>query len=122
MKRAYKPILVLSLVLILFVSVGFAAASFSDESTFCTEMGCPCQGVEGERKCNSCTSSECVFLTGVINIKEICRANEVITCENNTQVNSRIDWDNKDCSTKTTLFGFDLNSRRNQKSVSYSTE
>ena len=74
----------------------------------CTEMGCPCEGVSGERPCNSCSFSDQIFTTGILNIAQQCRALEIITCENDAQVDSRIDLENKECRTNWYIFGFNL--------------
>lgn len=74
----------------------------------CTEMGCPCEGVSGERPCNSCYFSDPIFTTGIVNVIQQCRASEIIKCENNTQVSSRIDLKNKICRDDWYIFEFNL--------------
>ena len=58
---------------------------------------CPCEGVSGERPCNSCSFSDHIFTTGILNVVQQCRASEIIICENGAQVDSRIDLENKKC-------------------------
>jgi hypothetical protein len=74
----------------------------------CTEMGCPCENVSGERPCNSCSFSDQIFTTGVLNVIQQCGASEIIRCENNTQTNARIDLQNRKCRTDWYIFGFNL--------------
>ena len=74
----------------------------------CTEMGCPCEGVSGERPCNSCSFSDHIFTTGILNIAQQCRAQEIIVCENDVQIDSRIDLENKECRIGWYVFGFKL--------------
>ena len=76
--------------------------------TKCTEMGCPCEGVSGERLCNSCSYSDHIFTTGILNVVQQCWASEIITCENDAQVDSRIDFENKKCRTDWHILGFNL--------------
>ena len=71
-------------------------------------MGCPCEGVSGERPCNSCSFSDHIFTTGILNVVQQCRASEIIICENDAQVDSRIDLANKKCRTDWYILVFNL--------------
>jgi len=63
----------------------------------CTEMACPCQGVMGERPCNSCSSTNAFFISGIINVVKNCGGKEIIICENNQQTDMRIELDKSGC-------------------------
>ena len=92
MKKIYIIIIV---IIVLIIILGFVIAAFISESTICTKMGCPCRGIEGERPCNSCTISNYIFVSRVINIANVCDATEIITCENDLQVDKR--FEKSDC-------------------------
>jgi hypothetical protein len=86
------------LIPILIIFLGFiVAALLPSRGTICTLTGCPCEGVEGERPCNTCSFSKPIFTTGLLNVVQSCSAQEIVFCENNKAVDRRIDFDNKEC-------------------------
>lgn len=97
-KRVLIPVII-AIVIIL----GFLVAAFLSEMISCTEMGCPCENLVSERPCNSCTLSNPVFTSGIVHISKVCSAQEVILCENNTDVGRRVDVDNNSCEYKLNL-------------------
>lgn len=100
---------IMIIIIVSIVAIGFIVALIIPETNVgCTEMGCPCGGISGERPCNSCSISNHIFTTGLINVIQQCRASEIIMCENNVQVNSRIDLENKECETDWYIVGFNL--------------
>lgn len=101
--------LILGIIVISVIILGFAIGIVLPESSLgCTEIGCPCEGVSGERPCNSCSYSDHIFTTGVLNIVNQCRASELIICENNVRLDSRIDLENKECTANWYILGFNL--------------
>lgn len=97
------------IVFIIFAVAGFlVGAIFPKKDIACTMMWCPCEGVVGERICNTCFFSDYLFATGIINISRRCRASEIIVCENDKVVDSKIDMENKKCSIELSVFGFNL--------------
>ena len=70
--------------------MGFIAGFFSKEITACTEMACLCQE-SGQFPCNSCFSTDEVFIAGVLNIVKECPAQEIIICKDQRQVDTRIE-------------------------------
>lgn len=90
-----------------FIVLGFVIRILPPLS-MCTVMGCPCEDTSGERPCNSCSFSEPIFTTGILNVVQQCKAQEMITCENGVQVDSRIDLANKECRTEWYLFWFKI--------------
>lgn len=98
------------LIIVLVIVPGLVAGLFlSGPSWFCTEMGCPCQGVEGERSCNSCFSTDYIFFTGLINVKQRCTAPEMIECRNGKQVDRRVDYTQQSCQSNLELLGVNGN-------------
>ena len=96
-------------IIIIIIAIGWIIGLFLNENNQgCTELGCPCRGVTGERSCNTCFSSNTIFATGILNVVKQCRSSEIITCENNVQIDSRIDSENKNCRTDWYIFGFNL--------------
>lgn len=72
-----KILIIVILVFLLLFSIGFVIPFFlSSENIMCTEMGCPCEGVEGERSCNSWTLSKSAFTSGLVNIVEKCQGRD----------------------------------------------
>jgi len=91
------------------IVLGFVIGAVLPETNKrCTMMGCLCEGVSGESPCNSCSFSNHIFTTGILNVVQQCSASEIIICENDVQVNSRIDLANKMCRTDWYIFGFNL--------------
>ena len=91
-----KKVLIPILIVIGIIILGFVIGAFSHYS-FCTTMACPCENVVGERPCNSCTDDNAIFVIGIVNVFKTCSSEEIIICENNTEVDSRIDWDEDSC-------------------------
>jgi len=101
--------LISGIIIVSVIVLGFVIGAVLPETNAdCTLMGCPCEDVSGERPCNSCSFSDPMFITGVLNVIQQCRASEIIRCENNTQVGSRIDMENKRCRADWYIFGFNL--------------
>lgn len=101
--------LIIGITIVSAIILGFVIGIFLPENNEgCTKMGCSCEGVSGERPCNSCSFSDHIFTTGILNVVQQCRASEIIICENNAQVDSRIDLANKTCRTDWYIFGFNL--------------
>jgi len=101
--------LIIGIVIFCAVILGFAiGAGIPDGAGGCTEMACPCEGVSGERPCNHCSTSDPIFMTGIVNVIQQCGATEMIQCENNIQVGSRIDKENGTCRTDWYVFGYNL--------------
>ena len=101
--------LIIGIIIISVVVLGFIIGTILPETDpGCTVMGCPCEGVSGERPCNSCSFSDHIFMTGILNVVQQCRTLEIITCENDVQVDSRIDLENKECRIDWYIFGFKL--------------
>lgn len=101
--------LVIGIIIVSVIVLGFAVgAVLPDISGGCTLMACPCEGVSGERPCNSCSFSDYIFATGILNIVRHCSASEIVICENDAQVDSRIDLENKKCRTDWYIFGFNF--------------
>ncbi len=99
------------LIIIIIISVfalGFIIGFVMPTNQACTKRGCPCENVSGERPCNSCSISNQVFTTGILNVIQQCGASEIVTCENNTQIDTRIDLENKQCTLDWYIFGFNL--------------
>lgn len=94
------------MVLVVLLLTGWLGGYLQPGSAWsCTEMGCPCQGVEGERPCNNCFSTDYVFFTGLFNLKQRCTAPETIECRNGDQVDRRVDYTQQDCQLKLELLG-----------------
>lgn len=77
--------------------LGFLAGALKPASTLCTELACPCTGVDGERPCNTCSREKPVFVTGIFNIVQTCSGREIIKCRNGMQADTRIDFSNANC-------------------------
>lgn len=104
-----KPEIKIGIILLSFIVVGFAIGAIIPESNGgCTEMACPCEGVSGERPCNSCSLSDPIFMTGVVNVIQQCGASEIIQCENNVQVGSRIEKKDNSCRADWYVLGLNL--------------
>lgn len=101
--------LIIGAVIVSVIVLGFViGAALPETNEGCTMMGCPCEDVSGERPCNSCSFSDHIFTTGILNVVQQCKASEIIICENNVQVDTRIDLENKRCKTDWYIFGFNL--------------
>jgi len=101
--------LITGIVIVSVVVFGFVIGTILLETNEgCTEIGCSCEGVSGERSCNSCSFSDPIFSIGLLNVIQQCRAPEIIVCENNVQVDTRIDLENRRCRTDWYIFGFNL--------------
>ena len=100
-----KKKLIVLIILAIIIILSFLIGLFFPKYEFCTEMGCPCEGIVGERPCNSCTNINPIFVTGIINIVKTCSAQEVILCENGINVGGRIDIDENSCKIKLQFFG-----------------
>ena len=101
-KKTLIPVIIILLVILL----GFIIAIFLPEINLCTKMGCPCEDIDGERPCNLCTVSDPIFVLGIINIAKACFAQEVVLCENNQNIDQRIDIDNNSCEYKISFFSY----------------
>ncbi|MBI2499856.1 hypothetical protein HYV88_06440 [Candidatus Woesearchaeota archaeon] len=62
----------------------------------CTKMDLECQKT-GEYTVNECTSSKSIFGFWIINIAKQCPGKELVTCQDNTQISSRIEIDRDKC-------------------------
>lgn len=91
---------IIGLIVLIIIILGFAVASFLPKLPFCTKMGCPCENLVSERPCNSCIVSNPIFTLGIVHISKTCSAQEVILCENNLDVGTRIDIDKDSCKYK----------------------
>ena len=100
--------LIIGIIIVSAIVFGFIIGAVPEINWGCTQMACPCEGVSGERPCNSCFSSDHIFTTGIVNVVQQCGASEIIICENNTQVDTRIDLENKRCRIDWYIFGFNL--------------
>ena len=101
--------LIIGIIIVSVIVLGFVIGAIIPETNEgCTEIGCRCEGVSGERSCNSCSFSDHIFTTGILNVVQQCRASEIIICGNDAQVDSRIDLANKKCTTDWYVFGFNL--------------
>ncbi len=98
---------IIGVIIVSFIVLGFVIRVFPP-LVGCTAMGCPCGNISGERPCNSCSFSEPIFTTGILNIMQQCKTQEIITCEDGVQVDSRIDLENKQCRTECYLFWFKI--------------
>ena len=97
---------VIAVLAVMFIAGFLAAASMSSSRTAaCTEMWCSCEGVEGERPCNTCYKEEPVFILGIINVIRTFHGTEIITCENNEKTDSRIEFEEGDCTYNWYFFG-----------------
>ena len=107
MLRTMNKYLYVSLILVCFVIIGFAAGAFLNNGiTSCTEMACMCEH-EGELPCNSCSSEDLIFALGIINVAKVCSAKEILICRNNDYFLRRYDISGE-CSTKVKWFDFVL--------------
>lgn len=68
--------------------IGFLVPVFSQDKSnvYCTEMGCTCTDSEGapqtgERKCNSCGSSEIFFSFVFVGVERVCQFDEILMCQ-----------------------------------------
>lgn len=104
-KKFVILIIVLSVIILGFI-VGLAIPKFGGG---CTEMGCSCIRINGERSCNTCTWSDPIFITGILNIVQQCGAQEIITCVNDVEISKRADIENKDCKTNWYFFWLNIN-------------
>jgi len=101
--------LIVGIVVIAALLLGFLIGIILPENgPNCTFIACSCNGVSGERPCNGCFSDDIIFAIGVFNAIHHCTMSEIITCENNTQISSRIDVENKTCTTDWYILGFNL--------------
>ena len=101
--------LIIGIIIVSVIVLGFVIGAVIPETNEgCTEIGCRCEGVSSERSCNSCSFSDHIFTTGILNVVQQCRASEIIICENNAQVDSRIDLATKKCTTDWYIFGINL--------------
>ena len=95
-----KPAPIIGIAIVLIAVLGFVmGALFPETSEGCTERGCPCEGISGERPCNICFFSDPIFITGILNVVQQCEAPELKVCENGVQIGSRVDLANKKCRT-----------------------
>lgn len=104
--------LIIGIIIVSVIVLGFVIEAVLPETyeeyTSCTLMGCLCKGVSGEMPCNSCSFSDRIFTTGILNVVQQCSASEIIICENDAQVDSRIDFENKKCRIDWYILGFNL--------------
>jgi hypothetical protein len=104
-----KKRFVIGITIIVFLLLGFITAAFlPSEGIACTMMGCPCEGVDGERPCNTCTTSKPVFMLGLFNVAEVCHDSEILVCENNRTADTRIDFDKGRCRLDWYILGTNL--------------
>ncbi len=118
--KNFLPVAVV--IFLVIIVAGFAIGTLSPESPMlCTMMACLCTDVDGERTCNTCSYSDPVFTTGIVNVAKQCTVREIIVCENGTQVDSRYDMENKKCRTLWRIFGVDLRNLNKNSGESEST-
>lgn len=95
--------------LILFLMAGLLTGLVLPRSSLgCTKKSCPCQGDEAEKVCNNCFSTNPLFFTGLINVRERCSSPKIIECENGKKADSRIDKQRRECELRLKLLGLDL--------------
>ena len=82
------------------VVLGFIIRLAIPKNYGCTLIGCSCDGVSGEIPCNTCIGDNTIFIMGIFNVIQQCNAKEIIMCEDNVQINKRIDFENENCKTK----------------------
>jgi hypothetical protein len=80
-------------------------------------MACPCEGIVGERPCNTCLSSDRLFTTGLLNVTKQCEAREIMVCKNNAQPASRLDTANQKCQIKWNILGIDFKNVSEKQAV-----
>ena len=81
----------------------------------CTEMACSCGNFlpeqpnppeeYRERPCNSCTSSNPIFILGVINVVKSCNGKEIIMCDGSDNIGTKYDIDEDSCGYKIKFLG-----------------
>lgn len=80
---------------------GLGAGMLTSGEQMCTLKGCPCQE-DGERPCNSCTKTDPMFVTGLVNVVKSCSGTQVLTCQDGEQVDSRVEYNT--CEYSVTFF------------------
>ncbi len=81
---------------ILVIIMGFILAFFINmvfsKGLSCSASGCLCPRTEGyiEHPCSKCTSSDYVFVLGILNVKRDCQADEITFCENGISVGMEV--------------------------------
>ena len=106
---SFKPkketIIILIIIAIIVLGFIIGAVLPETEGGSCTLMACPCDGVSGERLCNSCSFPNHIFTTGILNVVQQCPAQEIITCENNQETGKRYDIGEDGCEYDWNFFG-----------------
>ncbi|MBU1975897.1 MAG: hypothetical protein KKG59_05835 [Nanoarchaeota archaeon] len=85
-----KPYLIAIIVIAAIVLIGMILGIILDGLAACTEMACPCD-IDGERPCNSCHTTNPVFVTGIFNVIQECSGQEYVICKDNKFVDRRVD-------------------------------
>jgi len=82
----------LIIVLVILLAVNLVANLFWSRE-FITGLGCPCEGIDGERECNDLSKSGPYFITGIFSVYQDCPGKEILICEDGVQVDTRADYD-----------------------------
>jgi hypothetical protein len=104
-------ILIIILILIL---LGFVLAPIINTTTyaerFCTEKACLCSQYQDrtEVPCNTCGSTQYYYFTGLLNLGRNCKAQEIIICEDGSQIDRKLD-DFTNCEIFVSIFGNKIN-------------
>ncbi len=82
-----------------FVIFGFLAG-FAFNPTMQTLMGCPCElqqldntTQDGEIPCNSVSTTDYIFFTGIFNVYQEKEGQEIIMCEDGERVGEEVRYD-----------------------------
>jgi len=95
-----KKEIIIPLVIIGILVLSLVIGNLMPDIGMCTMMGCPCEGVEGERPCNTCTNSKHILSFGIVGLVKTCNSKEIMVCENGVQVDTRYDIDEASCKYK----------------------
>jgi hypothetical protein len=90
-KKLRLTLFIIAGLIVLGFVIGVIGSMVLSKAIGCTEMYCPCEGVEGERPCNSCGYTKPIFVLGIVNVYQSCGGKEIIICENGEQADRRID-------------------------------
>lgn len=104
-KQFFILTIILTLIIIGFI-IGLSISKFGVGQTL---IACPCQGINGQRTCNTVTWGDPIFISGILNIVQQCNTKEIIICENGIEVDKNIDFKDKDCKTKWYFFWSNIN-------------
>ena len=96
MKKGVKVFLIIILVILLVLNLLANGFLFSSKANVdCWDPPCLCQFrnvINGEASCDICLDSKhIIVITGILNVYKECDVNEIITCQEGAQIDSRID-------------------------------